>query len=160
MFTTQEQFEASSLYKRYGTMRVDGVLEDGYVAYTTIEAENGVLVRIENTVAISIQINAGGLITMFKVTGSEQNMTEIQKNRIFEFACDHVYGNGRSNNRGYYEKFRKQFVDKIDTGQVQNTFLLAGFNVGFLVNQQGGFLGLECSTTQAEAWEPVIIEAQ
>lgn len=158
MFTTKEQFENSSLYKRYGTMPVE-VLDEGYHCYATVEAANRQLVHLENTVAIAIQVNDGGLITMFRATGYEEDMTTIQKNRIFEFACDHIYGNGRSNNQGYFDKFVRQFAEKIAEGQKDNQFLLGGFNVGILVNARGGFKGIECSTTKAAEWQPAIVTA-
>ncbi len=147
--TTIQEFETSTLFKRYELFKVDFLLS-GYDCYATAQ---------ENGVSVALQAN-DGLVTLFRVAGEDADLTKPQKLRIFEFACDFIYGSGKSDEAEFFDKFIKQFAEKLATGQIHNTFLLNGINAGFITNSSGGLRGLDCRTTLAEHWEPSLSDSE
>ena len=144
MFTTKDQFEKSILFKRYETIPVQNVLNDGYECYFTVPIEDGIV--------IAIQLHPTGQINMLRAS-AEGTLSPEQKTKIFQFVCDFICGDGSHEDADRMTGFVQQFAGKLEAGQINNTFLLAGFNVGFLTNEDGGMKGIECQTTQADSWE-------
>lgn len=145
MFMTKDQFEKSKLYRDYEMFPVE-VLEDGYHTYATAQ---------EDGIAVAIQVDGEGNITTLRAAAEDAQLTTGQKRRIFEFACDFIFGSGAAD-RGKLEPFTKAIAKHLASGSQHNTFLLGGANVGLLPNSEGGLRGVECQTSQSDDWDPEI----
>lgn len=142
---TKDQFEKSKLYRDCEMFPAE-VLEEGYHTYTSAQYDG---------VAVAIQVDGKGNITTFRAAAEDRQLTTAQMRRIFSFACDFIYGSG-SADRGKLEPLAKAIAKHLASGSQHNTFLIGGANVGLLLNSEGGVLGVECQTSQSDAWEPEI----
>lgn len=148
MFITKEQFEKSKLFQENNVVNIPNAVNGGYECYCTIPVDDGI--------AIVLQLNEPDEeITIFRAS-AEGELTREQKTKIFQFACDFIYGNGAHYDTERFAEFVRLFADRLDAGQIQNTFLLAGFNLGFLENEVGGMKGVECRTAKAEPWNAAL----